>query len=85
METNMTEIYLCDNEPSWSELLEQILSDYMVISDWALAIVCKSVLPDDLLTHLSQSKTLGGIYFLDIELKSYPALYRQLLPFYYKR
>lgn len=66
----MTEIYLCDDEPSWIELLEQAVSDYMVSSDWALAIVCKSVLPDDLLTHLSQSKTLGGIYFLDIELKS---------------
>jgi len=66
----MTEIYLCDDEPAWIGQMEQAVSDFMVSSDWALSIVCKALKPQELLDCLSQRETSGGIYFLDIDLKS---------------
>ncbi len=66
----MAEIYLCDDEPAWIGLMEQAVSDYIVGSDWALSIVCRAVKPQELLDCLSWRETSGGIYFLDIGLKS---------------
>ena len=66
----MTEIYLCDDEPAWIKQMEQAVSDFMVSSDWALGIVCSATEPGRLLDCLSQRKTSGGIYLLDIDLKS---------------
>lgn len=66
----MAEIYLCDDEPIWIEQMEQAVSDFMVSSDWALSIVCRATEPNELLDCLSQHNTSGGIYFLDIDLKS---------------
>ena len=66
----MAQIYLCDDEPAWIAQMEQAVSDFMVDSDWELAIVCKVLRPKELLDRLSRNETLGGIYFLDIDLKS---------------
>lgn len=66
----MAEIYLCDDEPIWIERMEQAISDFIVDSDWELMVVCRATLPCDLLEHLSRNETVGGIYFLDIDLKS---------------
>ena len=66
----MAQIYLCDDEPAWIAQMEQAVSDFMVDSDWELAIVCKVLRPKELLDCLSRNETLGGIYFLDIDLKS---------------
>lgn len=66
----MAEIYLCDDEPVWIEQMEQAVSDFIVSSDWALSIVCRATEPGALLDCLSQYNTSGGIYFLDIDLKS---------------
>lgn len=66
----MTEVYLCDDEPVWTERMEQAVSDFIVNSDWELKVVCRAALPHELLDCLSQHDTLGGIYFLDIDLQS---------------
>lgn len=66
----MAEIYLCDDEPAWIEQMEQAVSNFIVDSDWTLEVVCRATLPGDLLDCLAQNETLGGIYFLDIDLKS---------------
>ena len=66
----MTEIYLCDNELIWLEQMEQAISDFIISSDWALAIACRASAPQELLNQLMQHRTSGGIYFLDINLKS---------------
>ena len=64
----MTEIYLCDNELIWLEQMEQAISDFIISSDWALAIACRASAPQELLNQLMQHRTSGGIYFLDIAL-----------------
>ena len=66
----MAQIYLCDDEPAWIAQMEQAVSDFMVNSDWDLTIVCKASQPEKLLDCLSHNETLGGIYFIDIDLKS---------------
>lgn len=66
----MTEIYLCDDEHIWIEQMEQAVLDFMISSDWALTVTCKTSAPRELLEQLLQHKTSGGIYFLDINLKS---------------
>ena len=66
----MTEIYLCDNELIWLEQMEQAISDFIISSDWALAIACRASAPQELLNQLMQHRTSGGIYFLDINLRS---------------
>lgn len=66
----MTEIYLCDDEPVWVAQMEQAVSDFMVSSDWALSIACSATEPGGLLDCLAQRNTSGGIYLLDIDLKS---------------
>lgn len=66
----MTEIYLCDDTSAWIEQMEKAVLDFIVSSDWELSIVCKASLPDELLECLSKKETLGGIYFLDIDLKT---------------
>ena len=66
----MTEIYLCDDEYIWIEQMEQAVLDFMISSDWALTVTCKTSAPRELLEQLLQHKTSGGIYFLDINLKS---------------
>lgn len=66
----MTEIYLCDDEPVWIEQMEQAVSDFMISSNWGLTIACRTALPGGLLDCLSRRETLGGIYFLDIDLKA---------------
>ena len=66
----MTEIYLCDDEPVWIAQMEQAVSDFMVGSDWALTIACSATEPGSLLDCLAQRNTSGGIYLLDIDLKS---------------
>lgn len=66
----MAEIYLCDDEPVWIEQMERAVSDFMVGSDWALNIVCKATEPHEVLDCLSRHQTSGGIYFLDIDLRS---------------
>lgn len=66
----MTKIYICDDEPIWIAQIEQAVSDFMISSDWEMTILCKSSKPTKLLECLLQDKTLGGIYFLDVILKS---------------
>lgn len=66
----MTEIYLCDDESSWVRQMEQAVSDFMVSNDWALGMVCSATEPGRLLDCLAQRHTSGGIYLLDIDLKS---------------
>ena len=66
----MTEVYLCDNEPAWIEQMEQAVLDFMMSSDWALTVACRATTPEELLDQLTQHNTSGGIYFLDINLKS---------------
>lgn len=66
----MTEIYLCDDEVAWIEKMEHAVSDFMVSSDWEFSIVCKALMPNNLLDCLYQRETWGGIYFLDIGFKS---------------
>lgn len=66
----MAQMYLCDDEPAWIAQLEQAVSDFIINSDWELAIVCKASQPEELLDRLSHNETLGGIYFLDIDLKA---------------
>ena len=66
----MTKVYICDDESVWIEQIEHAVSDFIVSSDWALSVVCKTTLPNKLLSCLLQNETLGGIYFLDIILKS---------------
>lgn len=66
----MTEIYLCDDELIWIEQMELAVSDFMMSSDWALTVTCRASVPKELLDQLSQHRTSGGIYFLDINLKS---------------
>lgn len=66
----MTEIYLCDDESAWIEQMERAVLDFVVSSNWELSVVCRATLPEQLSDCLSQKGTLGGIYFLDINLKS---------------
>lgn len=66
----MTKIYICDDEPFWIGQIERAVSDFIVGSDWEMTILCKSTQPAGLLECLQQDKTLGGIYFLDVILKS---------------
>lgn len=66
----MADVHLCDDEPVWIERMEQAVSDFIVSSDWELKVVCRTTLPHELLDCLSRNDTLGGIYFLDIDLKS---------------
>lgn len=66
----MAEIYLCDDELFWIEQMEQAVSDFMMGSDWALTVACRASAPQELLEQLSRHRTSGGIYFLDINLKS---------------
>ena len=62
----MTEIYLCDNELIWLEQMEQAISDFIISSDWALAIACRASAPQELLNQLMQHRTSGGIYVITI-------------------
>ena len=66
----MVEIYLCDDEAAWIAQMEQTVSDFIVRSDCEFSIVCKALMPDNLLDFLYQRETCGGIYFLDIGFKS---------------
>lgn len=66
----MTQIYLCDDDPVWIEQMERAVTAFMISSDWAMEILCKSACPDEILDCLRQNQTLGGIYFLDIDLKA---------------
>lgn len=66
----MTQIYICDDEPVWIEQMAQAITAFMVSSDWAVTILCKSTRPETLLDCLLQNQTLNGIYFLDISLKA---------------
>ncbi len=66
----MTKVYICDDEPFWIEQIERAVSDFTVNSDWEMTVLCKSCHPTGLLEYLLQDKTLGGIYFLDVILKS---------------
>lgn len=66
----MAKIYICDDEPLWIDQIERAVSEFMVGSDWDISILCKSTLPSGLLECLLQDQTLGGIYFLDVILKS---------------
>lgn len=65
----MTQIYICDDEPVWIEQMEQAVTAFMISSDWAVKILCKTTQPAGLLDCLLRNQTLGGIYFLDIDLK----------------
>ena len=64
----MTEVYLCDNEPTWIEQMEQAVLDFMIGSDWALTVACRAAAPEAVLDQLTKNNTSGGIYFLDIAL-----------------
>ena len=66
----MTQIYICDDEPVWIEQMEQAVTAFIISSDWAVKILCRSTRPAGLLDCLMQNQTLGGIYFLDIDLKA---------------
>lgn len=66
----MTQIYICDDEPVWVEQMEQAVTAFMISSDWAVKILCKATRPAGLLDCLLRNQTLGGIYFLDIDLKA---------------
>lgn len=48
----MTEIYLCDDEHIWIEQMEQAVLDFMISSDWALTVTCKTSAPRELLEQL---------------------------------
>ena len=60
----MTQIYICDDEPVWIEQIEQAITAFMISSNWAVTILCRSTRPAGLLDCLMQNQTLGGIYFL---------------------
>lgn len=66
----MAEIYICDDEPAWIERMEQAVASFMMGSDWGLKTACRTTLPGELLDILYRNGTLGGIYLLDIDLKS---------------
>ena len=44
----MTEVYLCDNEPTWIEQMEQAVLDFMIGSDWALTVACRAAAPEEI-------------------------------------
>lgn len=66
----MAKIYICDDEQVWINQIEHAVSDFTVSSDWEMSILCKSTRPAGVLECLQRDKTLGGIYFLDVILKS---------------
>ncbi len=66
----MYSVYICDNDIHWLNKIEQSISKFQFKSDWLIEIKLSTSSPLMLLQELDTHRPHGGIYFLDIELKS---------------
>ncbi len=66
----MMSIYLCDDEHIWLQRIEKAITSYQLQSNWNIHIAYQGTSPEELLRYLREQKPTGGIYFLDIDLKS---------------
>ena len=66
----MISVYLCDDDTFWLNRLNKAVTDYQIKSNWEMKIALQTTSPMELLGYLTEHSTLGGIYFLDIDLKS---------------
>lgn len=65
----MISVYLCDDEPSWLQRMENCIISYQLNSDWDFSISCRTTDPDTLLSYIRVHTPQNGIYFLDIDYK----------------
>lgn len=66
----MISVFICDDEIVWIQKIADAVTEYQDISEWPLSIVCQTDSPITLLSQLREDCTKGGIYFLDIDLKT---------------
>jgi len=66
----MLHILICDDEPQQRTLVEKIVDRQLMLNDYDVEFTISSDNPHTLLECVEYRKIQGGLYFLDIDLKS---------------
>jgi len=66
----MLSIFICEDEPIHLAHVKKTVENYVSMENLAMAVVCATAQPNDVLTYLSRNKDVAGLYFLDLNLES---------------
>jgi len=64
----MLKIFICDDEPKHLAIIKKQVENYIVMSTFAMEIVCAETNPTPILKYLAEGSGDAGLYFLDLHL-----------------
>ena len=68
----MISVFICDDEEAWVRRIADAVTEYQDICELPVNIVCRALSPAEVLDCFQKAPVSGGIYFLDIDLKTSP-------------
>lgn len=66
----MVDIFICEDEAVIREGIKKILIDYIFIEELDMRVRFSTGNPHEMLAYINSNKIVGGLFFLDIDLKT---------------
>ena len=63
----MISIFICEDDTRYREQITEFISNYILMENMTMQVVCSTALPNDILDYISKNK-VAGLYFLDLDL-----------------